>query len=250
MSRSLALFLAVLTVAGLAAPQAHAKDFRAKYEDVTLPLITDYMVRSKGLKLDTQNKMMDYLKLTECDIYKAVKNSQFKQQAIQSAIQRKIDQPIPGDGNLYVKIPTVFYITNYDFDTQSFNLAPKSRMKRANILDLISKNISICDESQSEKMSLPGIYNIRLNYPISFYRIPLQKNLAETVFNKLDFLGGSEFKVIYGLLYIQIEPVPPLLDTASSTATALAHGQLDVIDLFLDHDRKILLRQLDFGENF
>lgn len=252
MPRLLSLFLiALISATGVTVKAADAKDFRDKYEPVTLPLMIEYLVRSQLLPLDSKDKMLEYLAVTECDIYKEVKDSQFKQQEIQNAIKKKIAQPIPGDGTLYVKIPTIFYVTEYNFDTQSMTLDADSRMKKANTLDLLSTNVPVCGTLESSKLSIPTIFNIRLNIPISFFRIPLKKDLAETIYNKMDHESyGKKRNVVYGMMYIQIEPVPPVYDRYYMANRGLVRGQLNVIDLYLDPNYKVLLRQLDFDENY
>ena len=252
MSRSLSSFLVALALAAaFAAAPAQAKDFRDKYEDITLPLLTDFLARSKLLPLNTREQLLDYLAVTECDIYKNVMGSQFKQQEIQNAVKQKIAMPVPGDGVLYIRVPTMFYVTEYNFDTQSMTLAPESTMRKVNTLDLISKPVPVCGGLTSAKLKVPGIYNIRLNIPISFYRVPLQKTIAESVYNKMDRLAyGKRFGILYGTMYMQVEPVTPTYDVLYSVTRTMVRGQLNVIDLYLDPDRKVLLRELDFDENY
>lgn len=245
-----AVFLCTFLVA-LTGATAWAKDTRPQYEPININALTEFLVRSKLIKLDTKQKAMNYLAINECEIYKTVKNSQFKQQEIQTALQKKIEQPIPGDGFLYVKVPTLFYVSDYNFDTQSMALAPESQIRRANVLDLLNETSPICEDVPLNAFALPTLYNIRLNIPISLFRIPLKKEIAETIYNKMDrTTSGKIWNVVYGTFYIQIEPIAPAFDITYNTARATVRGEVNMIDIFLDQDRKVLLRQFNFAENF
>lgn len=245
------LILVLALIFSVASPAAQAKDIRDKYQEVTLTNVLNFLITNKLIELKKTEDYIGYLKIAECALYNSVKDSQFKQQEIQEALKKKFDQPVRGDGILYFKIPTVLGLGNYNFDTQSIDILPANQMNKVNMLALIETDTPTCDGSSAKSTSLPVFYSLQLAMPISLYRIPLKKAIAESILPQLDRLQtGSKIPVLYGMLYVQIEPVPPRFETYFTATRGMLHGQLNMIEVFTDQERKTMLKRLNYEENY
>jgi hypothetical protein len=223
-----------------------------KYKDATLPYLTRYLI-SAGLVDNTKTDVvMDYLKICECDIYKMVKDNPFKQQEVQQAVQKKIaKQESVNTQELFIRIPSLLQITGYNFDTQALNVDPRNQMRRVNNIQLLDGDDQVCDQNAaSSVMALPLSYNARLNFPMSLVRIPLKRNIAEAVLPKLDKAQRDGSYIVYTLMYVQIDPVKPDMSAYGSSRIGTMRGQVDAVELYADYDRKVLLKRLNYGENY
>ncbi len=246
------LFACALLLITCGTPVAFAQPSLDKYKDTGLSSMTNYLIDSGLIPMDKADPVMDYLKISECDIYKLVKDNPFKQQEIQQAIQKKISTHHAIDIQpLFIRIPSVIQVTGYNFDTQSLNIAPQSQIGRVNIIQLMDGNDTLCDNlPRSSINALALTYSAKLNVPVSLYRIPLKRSIAESVLPRLDKLAQKkEISLIYSVLYVQIEPIKPDMVGFGIRRSGVLHGQLNAIDLYADSRYKVLLKRLNYNDN-
>ena len=232
-------------------PVAYATNYE-KYTNVSFSDLTKFSAHYKSIDLNDSKAFLSYLQATECDIYNDVKDSLFKQQEVRQAILQSYEATKGQDRELYFRVPAIFYVSSYNFDTQSFTLMLQSQLKRVNNMDLLASNFQVCNNQYAGRLEkIPTSYTLKLNFPVSLYRIPLQRNVAETLFSKLDtYYFDAKIRVIYGYIYVQIEVIQPEIIENLSRISATIRGQVNGIDLFIDKDRKNLLKRLDYADSF
>lgn len=228
-----------------------AKDRSSKYIDPNFSILTSFVGQTDLLDLKDQKVFHDYLRATECDIYKSAKNSQFMLQEIQQDVLKGF--ATNREKMLYVRVPITFDVSNYNFDTQSFSILPHNQLKKTNLFQILPDRFEVCDPHNNVRFTgIPMIYYSKMMAPVSLYRIPLQRDVAEALFPRLDkrSIRDENTRVIYGYLHLQLEPLMPDVQKTDLYYTALIHGQLNAIDLYVDYDRKILLKRLVYDEGF
>lgn len=246
MRHFISLCFAVLII--IASP-VQAKDFTDKYVDPNFKEMVEFLAQYNMLNFEDPKTFSEYLKAAECEIYRSVSNSQFKQQELKQVLQTKIQQNRAASKELYVRVPLLLYIEQYDFDTQSLAILPESQFKRVNVLELITASPNTCATSNDDGIqNIPLSYAVKLNFPISLYRIPLHKDIAQSVFDRLDLKAeGYATRVVYGYIYVQIEAIQPEIVGEARFAKAITRGQVNAIDLFADRSRRNLIKRLDYA---
>lgn len=242
------LVLVIIALVALASP-VQAKDFTDKYKDPNFKDMVEFLAQHKLLNLEDPATFSEYLRTAECEIYRNVSNSQFKQQELKQILQAKLQRSDVSTKELFIRVPLILYIEQYDFDTQSFAILADSQFKRVNILELFTGSANTCALASSSAIEkIPLRYTVKLNFPISLFRIPMRKDIAQTIFEKLDLKAeGYAARVIYGYIYVQVEAIQPEIVTDARFARAISRGQVNAIDLFADQNRRNLIKRLDYA---
>lgn len=234
-------------------PQADtAKEAPKKYEDISLRDLTAFTALTKGVDMNDLSTFLEYLQITNCEVYLPIKTNQFRQQEMQRSVLAQLGQHQQELHEMRLRIPVTFLTSGYNFDTQSLDIIDKDRLKRVNSLQLFSPEGPVCDNRGNRYARLPVHYWVKLNMPVSLYRIPIQRSLAEAITAKLDRRHSNESQqIIYGNILVQIDPIAPTLKAAGSErVTGMLQGQIEAIDLFLDHERKIPFKRLNYDVGF
>jgi hypothetical protein len=231
---------------------AQAKNPDDKYTSSNLADLTKLALHYNAFDLKDPDVFAEYLKITDCPIYSRVSNSPFKQQEIQQTVLRTLASQPKKDKELFFRLPITLMVSGYNFDTQSMPIIPESQFKRVNLLELTNVKSPLCNKEDTSLLrKIPAHYLAKLNFPISLYRIPLQRNIAETLTNKLDrYDGGDNTNLIYGYVLITIEAIQPEFQYDTLYPQAIVRAQVNAIDLYIDKDRTIKFKRLDFAESF
>lgn len=222
-----------------------------EYKDIDLIDITKFSLHYKSVDLNNIDTFKDYLHLSDCEVYEAVKNNPFKLQEVQQAVLKDLAQHDLGDTSLYLRLPVIFYIKGYNFETQSFPVIQSNQFSRVNMLQLITPVGPMCEnENIGSLKSIPINYIVKLNVPISLYRIPIQRNIAESLSSRLySATPDGTTRVLYGYVLLKIEPIQPETQKSSiGPDRIMLRGDAEAIDLYIDQDRKILFKRLDYGD--
>ncbi|MDB5478625.1 MAG: hypothetical protein JWM96_1120 [Alphaproteobacteria bacterium] len=228
---------------------AQAKDFTDKYVPVTPQALVNFAAHYKALDLTNPSVFAEFLQVTDCSLYMSLQNSQFKQQETQQEMLQKMQTTPQPDSEIYFKVPILFKVSSYNFETQSLMIQPSSQMRRVNIFPLTDMSMPVCGTASLEQMrNIPNRYNMKMNFPVSLYRIPLQKTLAESIFTRLDKADNEgRIRFMYGNIYLQIDAIQPKTERHNLDYTAQLFGQINAIDLYVDQDHRILIKRLDYS---
>lgn len=245
-------FLTGLGILSFGLPALAAKDFTEKYTDVNLQALTEFSAQQKTIKLDDAGTFDEYLMATNCQTYMTVKNNQFEKEKLRQQLNENLQKEKSDNHELYFRIPMTFLTSGYNFNTQSFSIIDSNQLHRVNILELAIGELPSCDSTNAYSfVKIPALYKAKLNFPVSLRRIPLEKNMAEALSARLDHSDANEsWQIIYGTIFLQIEAIQPQIDKDSGSGLATLRGQVNAIDLYLDQDRKILIKRLNYAENY
>jgi hypothetical protein len=233
--------------------QARADAFSDKYTPSNAGVVVSYMARNGVLKLDTDEDLLEFVRITDCNVFKMISDSPFKQQEVNQALRAQLPaEPVTNPEQLRISIPTIFSLKGYSFETQSITLLPQSQIKKANLFDVGDGTEQACGKRKvNERKAIPLNYAVRLTYPVSFFRIPMKQDIAEALLVKMDKRSASSpIRVVYGTLYLQVEPIAPETQRWGATTRGVARGQLDAIDLYLDYERTTLIKRFNFMDNY
>ncbi len=247
-------FLPFLSGLLLIAAPARADVDTDRYQPVSLQSLALYGVQAQIFSLEEDDYFIDYLRLSECEIYNMIKDNPFRQQELRTALLEKLaNTEIPPP--LFIYKDVTVNVAGYNFETQSLDMDRSSRMQRVGHIGLIDERKNdICGGTPYQlRNPLPSIFNLKLAFPVSLMRIPLQKRFAETVMKHLDESKFGSQPMLYVRLYFQVEPLEAD-DTDRRTSSRFNqttfHGQLNMINIFLDHEHKILIKRLNYAENY
>ena len=107
-----------------------------------------------------------------------------------------------------------------------------------------------CNKKASTPLRVfPENYVVKLNLPISLYRLPMQSKAAKSLYESLDNSGTFNApKVVYTWVYVSIEGALPGVTRDKKRGVLL--GQVDTIDVFQDAYRTKRLKRLDYRETY
>lgn len=225
-----------------------------RYHPVSLRDLIRFSADQNAIDLTDLQTFNEYLKVTDCAVYQQVKDSQFKQQELQNAViaQIKKEDKANTGSDLYIRIPLTLLTSGYNFDTQSFDIIQQNRLQRVNSLQIYDDTSMICGSAVNSYQKLPIYHWAQLNFPVSLHRIPLQRSLAETLSQRLNRNASNEAqRIIYANILVQIERIQPTIKRgAGGSVSAVVRGQITAIDLFVDHERKVRFKRLNYLEAF
>ena len=232
--------------------QAHAKVNINDYTPPSLAELTEFSANFNIFKLNDQAAFKEYLNIADCPLAASLKDSPFKLREEQSKVIAAFKEKNTDLKMLYYRLPVTLKVSGYNFDTQSLPVIVESQFKKVNSLELTPARTMLCNQEDTYNFTkIPGYYVMKLNFPISLYRVPMQRDVAESFFNKLDFAREDGLiRLIYGYMYVQVETIQPQVQTDDLVPKIMMRGQVNMINLYLDRKRTLLFKTLDYSENF
>lgn len=242
--------LTSLTIlAALCTSPAGAVDKFERYNEPNISTLTDYVFDAGMVKIEDNKEILEYLQFKDCTLFNIAKDDLFKQQQIAEQMKKgQADRSKNFNRNLYVKFPASFNVTKYNFTTQSFDLSDDTKMKNVGLMTILEDHGNNCGGYESAPQKFPNIFTVKLNYPITVSRLPLQPNTAKSIFNKLDKnISNNKQKKLYAMMYISIEGTTTNIATDIRGHTATLLGQVDAIDVYTDEARTQRIKRLDYS---
>lgn len=244
-------FLALLTVLLLTALPAHAEDPFDRYVTPNINLLTDYAFDSGLVKLQQNSDVVEYLQLKDCTLYNMAKDNIFMQQQMMTQIASgQAERTKKFNKNLHLRIKgSDLNITRYNFTTQSFDIDPAAQWKNVGLLTVLEFPDLPCGTSvHSRDLKLfPNKFALKLNYPITMLRIPMQSAAAKNIYEKLDANANNKKKLLFSVIYISVEGTGETVkEGLGYTRRATLLGQVDAIDIFSDYEHTKRIKRFDF----
>lgn len=221
------------------------------YRDPTPVMLSDYFFDSGMIKLEQDKDVVEYLSLKDCTLYNMAKDDMFMQQQMAQQMNAgQAQRTKMFNKNLLIRLPGNVVVTRYNFNTQSFDLLPETQLKKVGSM-VITDNFQLpCGKGRSGDLRrFPKAYAVKLNFPVSLLRVPLQSKTAKSVYETLDDTGRANApKILYIWVYLSIEGALPSTPRNHERATLL--GQVDMIDIFTNSERTKRLKHLDYRETY
>lgn len=247
------LFCGMIIIGLNGASRSYAASFD-QYTPVHLPDLARFLVDMDAVDLKDPDTFTEYLQITACDAFKQVKDSQFRQQELHynTLVRLQEQKKHISKSDMFISIPTTLLTPGYNFDTQSLEIIPDNQLKLVNSLQIYENRAPVCDKSVFGYAHVPIFYWVQLNFPVSLYRIPLQRNLAETLTNRLDkSRSNDKLRIIYGNVLVHIERIEPQITrTMYGQSYGFLFGQVAAIDLYVDHERRVLFKRLNYQDSY
>ncbi|MDE2029952.1 MAG: DUF4852 domain-containing protein [Alphaproteobacteria bacterium] len=174
----LRLFTAAFFACCLAAGSARA-DIYAKPSWQNL---MKTMVRFNALDLSDTKLLDQYAIITECDLYKAYYNNDFKWEEVRHAIVNSIRKNIATYPIAY-QYDTRLQLDRYDFASKLFRFTKKSTINNINSFDIYSVEGTGC--GTASVTLLPRDFHAVLADPIYMQGLPLDEKDAEALLNQM-----------------------------------------------------------------
>jgi hypothetical protein len=244
------VFAINLCVACFAAYADQTDRFK-KYVDPTMKQFTDYAFDAGLIKLQKTEDVLGLVEYKDCTLYEAIKDNMFKQQQMLELLNEGQKHRLTTFNKEFnIRVDDILFVSKYNFSTQSIDLLPQSTLKTVGVMGLLRLSDLPCS-SRSPKIYkfIPTNYAIKLNFPVSLLRIPMQPDTAEDIIKKLDKAEKPKnMKILYIRLYFTVEGILPEMERRMRTGNrAMLLGQIDAIDIFTDAERTKRIKRLDYS---
>lgn len=199
----------------------------------------------------------NFLRITECDLYKVYYHNEFEWGKIRELTRQSIQ------ANMH-KFPTQFevmqpvYIGDYDIEKGEFAVDPESLMTSVRKIDVAyNSKESVCGSKGQEIEEYPRNIIVYLNRPVVFARLPMPQELAEVFINyadrekeslPIDLRRKSGVRTAFLRLKVRLVQYKDTVRVAANAPVrALVLTQLEGIEVYADAAKTQLLFRQDIA---
>lgn len=223
-----------------------------KYQSPNIKLMSQAFVKLTGVDLSDDKLVDDFAAINFCSAIKQYYTNEFKWREVREEIRKKIET----DMETYpetILLHGTLQVGRYDFDESAFMLADNSIMKNLGLFNLALGAGSDKPCQDYAVTRIPVRYNVRLNNPIEFDRIPMPEERAVKVLERLKSAKAglssstqisAQQRLVYASFFIRINDFGLLrTGTNNSNAAALAtiRSTLVAMRLYEDQERTRLI---------
>jgi hypothetical protein len=226
--------------------EPHEKN-KSAYVNPYLEGVVDILFANGFVDPHDPKQLRDYVFIKDCKLYQEHYKDDFMWNKIRNRIIADSKTLQNELSNRYV-LPVRFHVTRYNFNTKAFDIESTSQLRNVNVLPLYSASSGVgCgDDKKLERLEkLPAHYQVRLDVPLSLYRIPMAENMGRKILAALDVnkSNAEVSRIIYGLVYVTVDSV---MGVESNYAFLL--GRIDRLEFFLDQPRTQRIRTLYYSD--
>lgn len=223
------------------------KKSETTYKTPYLEGMVDLLFSNGFVDPNDAEQLRDYVLVKDCDLFKRYFTDDFMWNKIRNRIiadsktlQNHVD-------NRYV-LDVRFWVTRYNFNTKAFDIRPDSQLDNVNLLTLYTASNGVaCSKAKGiERFNkLPSQYQLRLDTPLSLYRIPMAENMGRKILAAMDKtkLPNEAHRILYGMVYLTVDSV---MGTDGNQAVLL--GRVDKLEFYLDQARTRRIRTLYYSD--
>lgn len=218
------------------------------YEPPSLERMFDFMFANGTINPEIPAHLNDYVHVKDCALYKQHFQDDFAWDRIRSRVIEDSKTLQDDMSNRFV-LPVRFTITRYNFRTKAFDIDEDSILRNVNIMTLVANaydNVCSADGQTIRLQAMPTTYKLRLDVPLSLYRIPMAENMGRKILDEMEPDDRDKQNVrrfLYGLVYVTADSVHSM---EYGTATFL--GRVDRLEFFLDAKRSQRIRTLYYSD--
>lgn len=228
-----------------------AGPFAQEYRDITYRELTNFVLDQQQFNLGHKQLFNEYVITEACEFYRRFANDDFQWRRLQKAFaetqqERLIDGKIVR--RLRARIPLSMLLTNYNFETSSFDILPRERFEGVNSLALNDPDQPICDGDYrpSSFSVLPRIYQLRLDTPLNLRRIPISPKIGRKILSELE-RDSQGYRRIFLDILVTVDGVESI-GPARRGINAVLRGRIDQINFFTDVMRQNQIKSLFFED--
>jgi hypothetical protein len=200
------------------------------------------MVRYGALDL-SDNKILDeFAIVTECDLYQAFHENDFKWNNVRDSIRQSVQMNLsnfPANFAYQDKVA----LGEYDFQNQIFRMSDHNPLQKVNAFFLFRTDEATCKDTQLHYV--PPAFRAILDESVTLPGLPLTPRVADALLHRMDANNNKE-RIIYVRFNLHINYIGKVEpDTEPGTTIYVQHGgragipilmnsQIDTIDFFED----------------
>lgn len=217
-----------------------------QYHVPTLEKMVDFMFAYGYIDPNDPQQLIDYVRIKDCKLFNRHYNDDFTWNKIKNRIISEATS-LQKDVPTHFVVSDIYEIDRYNFKSKAFDITDNNRLKGIDSLNIIDERGSdTCDSKRSfyGKQAIPVIFDLKLQTPVSLYRIPMSEAMARYILPELSSVtsSGAEKRNVYALIYFTVDGV---MGTAG--ANALLSGRVDKMEFFLDPQRTQRFKRLVFN---
>ena len=228
----------------------------ADYIQPSWPDLLRTLVRTKALDLNDTRLIDQYGLVTECELYMALHNDDFKWNQVRNTIRESVRMNIDSFPVTYgYEVP--IDLDHYDFDQKLYVFTDMTAIKAINAFLLFEYHNPPCNNQDTT--FLPRMYRAVLDAPFSLEGMPITQKDGEAMLQRMRAEGNDHHR-IYARFNLTITFVAPWQrraetnDLKSSTVYEQAghndvraihmQARLDSIDFFEDQQMTRLIHEI------
>ncbi len=239
MSFKIMLIAVCVVMFGIA---SHAQATPPVYTEPTMNAMLDILFANGYIDPNDPQQLLDYVRGKDCTLYQRYYTNDFA--------WNKIKLRIAGETKVLQKdIATHFilheevYLSRYNFKTKSFDIVSDSQIKNINQITLFNNGTFTCNNQPVAYPDtvIPISYDLRLDVPLSLYRLPMAEAMARRILPDIINAGSistvitgstAQKRIVYATIYLTVDGVMGITNRGG-----VLGGHLDKIEFFLDPDR-------------
>jgi hypothetical protein len=223
-----------------------------KYQSPNIKLMSQAFVKLTGVDLSDDKLVDDFAAINFCPAVRQFYTNEFKWREVREEVRKKIE----ADMETYpetILLHGTLKVGRYDFDESAFMLSDTSIMKNLGMFNLALGAGSDKPCQDYVVTRIPVRYNVRLNNPIDFDRIPMEEERAVKVLERLKTekpgLSSStqisaQQRMVYASFFIRINDFGLLrtgMNSSNANALATIRSTLVAMRLYEDQERTRLI---------
>lgn len=219
-----------------------------QYYTPTLERMIDFLFSIGYIDPMNPRQLIDYVRVKDCNLLMKYYKDDFTWNKIRNRIVVE-SKALQKDVATRFVVSDVLSVDRYNFDTKAFDINTRSQMRNINSINVMSGNQQTeCEQFKREQgivPSLPYRFDVKLDIPISLYRIPMAESMARYILPELSQrkMSGELTRNVYILIYFTVDGVASMTNLG-----ALLNGHVDKIEFFLDADHLQRFKRLVYNQ--
>lgn len=201
--------LLFLTI-GFYATGAHAEDYN--YIKPNWPDLLRTLVRLKGIDLQDQLLLDEYVIIEECDLYKAFYSDDFKWNKVRVALSEDATENASKYPIAY-RFDTRLQLDRYDFQDKIYRFSSKATLDNINTAVFYEVTGPACGKADIKY--LPRIFRVVFDSSVNILGLPLLPNDAEKLLKTMESDNNSS-RIVYTRFKFHVVYIEPLLKSLQS----------------------------------
>ncbi|MDD3029725.1 MAG: DUF4852 domain-containing protein [Alphaproteobacteria bacterium] len=197
-------------------PLAYARD---GYDSVSWKNLVRTLVRFNAINLASPEFLKEYAIVTECDLYQAYYNDEFKWNRVLMAIKDSVEankNSFPQNYDLDVRMQ----LDRYDFEDKRFRFTPKTALSKVNTFSLFEARNEECGYDQV--VLLPRAFRAVIPSVLYLEGVPLSESEAQALLSRMKAANNADRSVYarYKFRIVYVEPLRRVQDISQTNAAS------------------------------
>lgn len=238
------LFVCSLLISSMNRGQAE------QYYDPTMENLVRMLFNFGKLDMSNEDVFEEFMRLNYCNVYQTYRSSEFDWKEIYNEFLVQKDKFV--DKSMYIRyvIPAEFMISGYNPRYSSYTFTEDTYIDDVSVLELYRGLGTKCLLSSDRKYrytALPTKIYLNLELPLSLYRLPVNKVVAEKYMKQMPSFESGRFRKVYANIYVQIVSSKDI-ESDRKNSTVDTYGFVEKILFYTDEMRRRPFKALYYNE--